>query len=362
MPHKTSIITPQINRETEWWYYHGHLESDHGKLGFHLVFFRRKTDHITIGRFIRGKHFCDHAWFAHMSICEIDQNASHYAQRRSQGGSSPSGRKVWVRDWSIHEKDNKHILKAASRDHGIELTLSPVKNLSENHGSNSFEKTPGDATNYSSITRMDVTGTVNLHGKQFPATGNAWMDRECGPFKLNHHLQGWDWFAIQANDGHELMLYRMKDSNGNTTPSSLTLLHTPDGTLTNIHMDEWQLTPTRHWTSHITQITYPVDWHLQHTGLEIDLHIKACVDCSEIDARGSSCIIYWEGPATANGKLLGRDIQANTFMELVGYNDKVKTGTYDYANENLPLLDWLYCSARYFLRHSGVTHLATDAR
>ena len=51
-------------------------------------------------------------------------------------------------------------------------------------------------------------------------TGTAWFDHEWGPGALPEAAAGWDWFAIQLDDGSELMLYRMRTKDGGATPFS----------------------------------------------------------------------------------------------------------------------------------------------
>ena len=43
-----------------------------------------------------------------------------------------------------------------------------------------------------------------------PSRARAWFDHEWGPGVLPQEAQGWDWFALQLDDGSDLMLYRMR--------------------------------------------------------------------------------------------------------------------------------------------------------
>ena len=354
-PTEASIIYSDQCVETEWWYYHGHLQTDAGEFSFHLVFFRRNTDKIRIGRVIHGRHFCDNAWFAHLSVCDLQNSTFHYAQRRSNGGICNNAHRVWVADWSAQESDDIHYLRAQSNMYRINLSLHPTKPIANNHHGDTFSKIPDTEIQYHTITRMDITGKIEIEGKQLTATGTAWMDCERGPFKFNQHLHGWDWFAIQTNNHHELMIYRMRDAAGQTTPHSMAVMHYSDGHRQISQLDHWHITPTGFWTSDQTGNCYPIHWHIREDSLGIDMELHALINHSEIDARGSACTIYWEGPALTKGKILNQPTQAQAYMELAGYNDTCRIGEYDYTRDNLPLIDWLYCSARYFCKRNGIT-------
>lgn len=352
---QATILSSDGGAETEWWYYHGHLHTDAGEFGFHLVFFRRCTKKIKIGRIIHGRHFYDNAWFAHLSICDVKTKTFHYGERRSGRGSSTSIPSVQVAEWSVYESNGVHQLSAVSNAYQLDLELTPAKATSKNHINNAFVKTPGDETTYQTITRMHVQGQLTVNGTRYPTKGTAWMDRESGSFKLNQHLSGWDWFAIQTQDQHELMIYRMRDVKGNTTPRSIAVISQPDGSSETSSLDDWQIVPTRYWLSKKTGIRYPVDWRITETNMKIDLRLTARVDHAEMDARGSSYMIYWEGPVAVSGTMSGKEIQASAYMELVGHNSNRYLGSYDYERENLPFLDWIYSSARYLFNRKGVT-------
>ena len=44
-------------------------------------------------------------------------------------------------------------------------------------------------------------------------TGEAWMDHQWGDF-ATYQEGGWDWFAVQLDDGTDVMLYLIRDADG----------------------------------------------------------------------------------------------------------------------------------------------------
>jgi predicted secreted hydrolase len=74
-------------------------------------------------------------------------------------------------------------------------------------------------------------------------------------------------------------------------------------------------TPGREWRSPRTGISYPVEWRLEIAG-EV-YWLAPLIDDAELDSRGSTGTIYWEGPARlldAERRPIGRG-----YLELTGY-------------------------------------------
>ena len=55
---------------------------------------------------------------------------------------------------------------------------------------------------------MPARGTVRLGAETLDVSGEAWMDREWSTSALGAAVEGWDWVALQLDDGRELMVYR----------------------------------------------------------------------------------------------------------------------------------------------------------
>ena len=89
--------------------------------------------------------------------------------------------------------------------------------------------TAGNASYYYSLTRMSTEGTVRIGDKTFAVHGTSWMDHEFSTSFLEPGQLGWDWFAIQLDNGVDLMLYRMRREDGTTDPFSSGSLVDKDG-------------------------------------------------------------------------------------------------------------------------------------
>ena len=69
------------------------------------------------------------------------------------------------------------------------------------------------------------------------------MDHEFGSADLGKDLVGWDWFSIQMADHTELMLYRMRRSDGSADSVSSGTLSTTMAGAHHLTLEEFMLEP-----------------------------------------------------------------------------------------------------------------------
>ena len=94
---------------------------------------------------------------------------------------------------------------------------------------------------------------------------------------------------------------------------------------------------------------------------DLELEIDPFVHCNELDTRGSSNVIYWEGPARVCGKLRGIPARGRAFVELVGYGtDSHLRGTFDFAGTRLGLWDSVFNEIRRQRFGAGVSLSEND--
>jgi predicted secreted hydrolase len=73
--------------------------------------------------------------------------------------------------------------------------------------------------------------------------------------------------------------------------------------------------PQRRWTSPLSQASYPVEWTVRTAAGTYT--VRAVIDNQELDSRGSTGAIYWEGLSDlidSDGKRVGRG-----YLEMTGY-------------------------------------------
>ena len=73
----------------------------------------------------------------------------------------------------------------------------------------------GQASYYFSQPFFKATGSITIDDKPVDVTGQAWMDREWSSQPLASDQTGWDWFSLHLNGGEKLMLFRLRQTDGN---------------------------------------------------------------------------------------------------------------------------------------------------
>ena len=70
------------------------------------------------------------------------------------------------------------------------------------------------ASYYYSQPFFKARGRLTIDDKPVEVSGLAWMDREWSSQPLAPDQKGWDWFALHFAGGEKLMLYRMRQTDG----------------------------------------------------------------------------------------------------------------------------------------------------
>ena len=72
---------------------------------------------------------------------------------------------------------------------------------------------PAGGSYYYSRTAMTATGTLDVGPDAIPVEGIAWFDHQWGDF-ISVGGGGWDWFAVNLEDGTDLTLSLVRDADG----------------------------------------------------------------------------------------------------------------------------------------------------
>lgn len=163
---------------------------------------------------------------------------------------------------------------------------------------------PEESSYYYSLTRLRTTG--HILGQ--PVQGNSWMDREWSTQPLSKEMAGWDWFALQLDDGCELMFYQLRDKKGRSVRWSAGSWVAADGKVTHLEREDLRLEVTDHWRSPIDGTDYPAGWKLTVFGRELKVKPRLA------DQELTGAVRYWEG--AVNVESGGRG-----YVEMVGYAD-----------------------------------------
>ena len=312
------------DRLTEWWYYTGHLLTAEGlRFDFEFVIFRAERGSFPV------------SWASHLALTDRPNEDFWYEQRSEIGpqvnqAASP-GFNLSIRGtddggvpdlgaspWRMSGLGGHDSLSAAAADFSIELSLTasradPV--LHDTDGWVDFGAAGGSY--YYSRPRMDVAGSVTLHGRPSSVTGEAWFDHQWGDF-IAVGGGGWDWFAVNLDDGTDLTLSLVRAADG-SYPLVYGTFVAPDGTVRHLPRDQFTVTPTGTWTSPDTGATYPAGWQIEIPGENLSIALQPTVPDQELDTRATTGVVYWEGSqhvdATGDGELVG----GQGYVELTGY-------------------------------------------
>lgn len=328
----------QPNVQTEWWYYTGHCKTETGReFGFELVFFKRRTDLDRLGVFPMTA-LANPMYFAHFAISDVMAGSFNYDHIRSFNkpfdtpvSMSETACDVRLGEWSLREVAGKHILHATL---GEGLTFDAVLESSKpivlngENGSGITLKKSG-ASKHFSYTRMNVEGQLRRNGELERFGGNAWMDREFGIWEQGE----WDWFSIQFDDETELMIYQFDDEGGHVKSDSTGTFVKADGTCLYLKRSDFEIEALDTWTSNKTGAEYPSGWRVRVERLGIDITIQPLIKDQELDTRGSTMIVYWEGACEVSGTKGETAVTGRAYVELVGY---------DRSHEKIGIADFLF--------------------
>ncbi len=333
---------PHPEFKTEWWYYSGHLQSlgqDKKTFGYQLTFFRsgltREMKHQ------KSKWSIQDLYLAHLAITDESKKKFQYLEKISRGSLGEAGAipykpgektfRIWIEDWSVEGKGpamQNHSLKAGDKNLGIELMLTPEKNPII-HGQNGIsQKAEGEgyASYYYSIPRLKTDGKIFLQNKEIPVQGISWMDHEFGSTQLREYQVGWDWFSLQLEKGMELMLYQIRQKDGNIDPYSSGTIIFPNGTYQHLPRKDFQIEVLNKWKSQKSGASYPSKWKIKIPSYQMELTLSPTVKDQELITKESTRVTYWEGSVKIEGRYQGNPIKGMGYVELTGYAEPFSKG------------------------------------
>lgn len=294
----------------EWWYVTGHLFTESGdRYGFQMVVFKGQRDDLV-------------GYAAHAAIVDDARGTFRYDEklvlRDSVSTEVPGGGyDLRLDDWRMRGANGNDHLVAQVPGYAFDLRTTSAKPAALHDGDGFVDYGADKYSYYYSRTRMETTGTLEVDGQVLKVHGEAWMDHQWGDFTTWDN-GGWDWFALQLDDGSDLMLYVIYAPDG--TPGIVDgSLVAPDGTVTALGKDDFTATPTGSWRSPATGTEYPSGWKVELPSASLSVAVMPDVPDQELDTTRSTGQIYWEGQVTVEGTRDGQPIDGLGYVELTGY-------------------------------------------
>jgi predicted secreted hydrolase len=310
---------------TEWWYVTGNLtSSDARDFGFQLTIFRSALTPDPPES--PSTWATNQAYMAHFTLTDVAAGDFHAHERFARGAAGLAGARaepleVWLGDWSIAATTATSPLRLSADAEGvaIDLTLEAGKPpiLQGDRGLSRKGSELGNASYYYSLTRMPARGTVVIEGDTIAVSGLAWLDREWSTSALSEGQVGWDWFALQLDDGWDLMAYRLRRGDGTADVWSEAVIVDPTGAATRLRFgDELALESTGTWSSPVDGAVYPSGWRIMIPSRGWDLTIEPRIAEQELDLS----FRYWEGAVSVRGGGEGGTrVTGRGYVELTGY-------------------------------------------
>ena len=330
-----SVVLPRDDaphdRLTEWWYYTGHLRSADGhRFGFEFVVFRAERGSFPV------------AWASHFAITDEAGKRFVYAQRSEIGPQVDRRSADGVVDgfdfvleapgrgadatWALSGANGRDRIAAgmAAGDTAsggglaslrLDLVSTKLAALHDRDGWIDFGAAGGSY--YYSRTRMTAGGELALDGRTFRVDGEAWFDHQWGDF-IAVGGGGWDWFAINLDDGTDITLSLVRDRDG-SYPLVYGTEVAGNGTSRHLERDTFSVDVTRHWTSPATGASYPAGWRISVPRDRLVVDLVPTLPDQELDTRGTSGVVYWEGSQKVTATRDGRPLGGEAYVELTGY-------------------------------------------
>lgn len=371
---------PHPDFRTEWWYVTANLETPGGRrFGVQFTLFRSALAPPTAGVAPTGDGGATtgggqgtgtdestgpagpaalsspwrtrQVYMGHLAVSDPDGGRFLEVDRFTRGsaglaGGEPEPLRIWMDDWSLAGGGSSDgdapdagpvfplLLHASARDAGgsaapgtagsgtpveVRLSLDPAKPmvLQGDRGLSQKGREAGNASYYYSFTRLLAGGEITVDGESFPVTGTAWLDREWSTSALSADQAGWDWFALQLDDGRDLMVYRLRGTDGSTDPLSEGVLVAEDGTVRRLAHDDFSLEETDRWSSPLDGTVYPSGWRVRVPSAGVDLDVDPVQEDQELNVT----VRYWEGAVDVSGSHAGQG-----YVELTGYAGAVSPG------------------------------------
>jgi len=161
---------------------------------------------------------------------------------------------------------------------------------------------------------LQAEGLLQIGTQRFAVNGLSWLDHEWSSSALSTDQAGWDWFALQLNDGSELMLYQLRQLDGSRDPFSAGTWISRNGDSRHLDAAEFTIKITQFWDSPLGG-RYPSGWQVSVPGIDLQLDVQPVIDNQELNTT----VLYWEGAVDISGKRNGVDVGGRGYVELTGY-------------------------------------------
>jgi predicted secreted hydrolase len=298
----------------EWWYVTANLADKSGTAyGAQWTLFRQA---IAAGPPQEG-WANQQIWMGHSAVTRADTHRVSQTFARGgvgQAGVEPVPFHAWIDDWEMRGLDAMNDanvaplrLSASGTDFSYALRLDADRPLVlQGDGGYSRKSLREQASYYYSQPHYTAKGSIVIDDKPVEVTGQAWLDREWSSQPLASDQSGWDWLSLHLKSGDKLMLYRMRQTDGQHYSSGKWIA--PDGKAELLASADIAMTPLVF--TEIEGRKIPTSWRIAVPRFAL------AIDCVPLNARSwmGTSFPYWEGPISFGGSHTGVG-----YLEMTGY-------------------------------------------
>ena len=300
----------------EWWYLTATLEdpSAGDEYGVQFTLFRRAlAAHAGDGPWRSAQ-----AFLGHFALTDVERERHFEAERFVRGHPRLAGVRstpfaAWIEGWRLESSGASTWpmrLRARAETFGVDLVLRETRPPVPQGDRGLSSKGPGAGSYYYSVPRLAIEGTLRIGDREVETRGLGWFDREWSTSALGAEQIGWDWFALQLDDGRSLMAYQIRRRDGERGAYDQGVLVSADGGVRRLGVADFSLSPERVWRDR-AGTRWPIRWRV---AVGDDVFV---VDAAIADQVMDTSIRYWEGLVRVSDPL-ARDL-GRGYMELTGY-------------------------------------------
>jgi predicted secreted hydrolase len=293
------------------------------RFGFQLTFFRHQLLPHANPR--PASLATNEVWMAHAALSSKTERIFLFTEKFARSlqmevQRDPLLLRMGSWSWRSSGQDSPAFeLRVATEQFRFALQLKPGRGpiLQGEEGLSRKGPEPGNASYYYSMTRLPTEGTLELLSRKVPVRGSSWIDREWSTSVLPLDVVGWDWIALELEDGRDLMLYRLRRGDGSSSPESQGVWIYPGGATEKIEAGDFSLEP-RGTVQTRSGTLYPQGFRIRLDQGQTELELIPLLADQELQ----SAVRYWEGAVEVLGRGPAGDLRGVGFLEMTGYADR----------------------------------------
>jgi predicted secreted hydrolase len=298
----------------EWWYLTANLtDKDGNAYGAQWTLFRQAT---APGPQQDG-WANQQIWMGHAAVTNAATHRTAEVFARGgvgQAGVTAAPFRAWIDAWEMRSGEAMSAtaiapldLTAAGADFSYAVRLTADRPLVLQGDAGYSQKSErGQASYYFSQPYFAATGSITIDNKPIEVSGKAWMDREWSSQPLASDQTGWDWFSLHLQSGDKMMLYRLRQVDGQTYFVGNWI--GPGGTSVPITARSIIIKPLA--TTEIGERKLPTAWSIVYPERGLSIEITPLNQKSWMNTS----FPYWEGPIVIGGSQSGVG-----YLEMTGY-------------------------------------------